>query len=389
MKIIHVEDYFDPEAGYQINELLKIKEKAEIWLLCSKDMKPFHKQYSKEIENKDRNFEEKYGVKIKRLDTLFKIGSRIFYKNLKKEILKLNPDILFLHGIGDFKDLLFLFKKYPFLTFRDCHMSWIASRNKYAKLYYKFYSKTFAKIINNKDFYICIYALGIEEKEYLQVLGIKEEKIKMLPHGYNKNIYFYDKNIREKFRKKLKIKNEILISYVGKFDNFKQPHLILKIIKQLGEEYILTNKLKFLFLGPKNIDYIKNTFEPLYEDLALKIQKQIIIMPGRKAEELNEVYNGSDICLWPQETTLSSIHAQVTKTLCIMENHSSNRERVIDNSNLYSIGNLDEAEKILKNIIKNEKYLKKKNEFYIENLEKREYHYQVKNLYQEWEIMCK
>ena len=45
MKIVHVEDYFDPTAGYQINELLYAGKdlKDEVYLVTFTDMTPFHK----------------------------------------------------------------------------------------------------------------------------------------------------------------------------------------------------------------------------------------------------------------------------------------------------------------------------------------------------------
>lgn len=387
MKIIHIEDYFDADAGYQINELLKIKSNNQIFLICSKDMSPFHKEYNQEQKEKDKRFEEKFNIKILRMKIYFKIGTRIFYKNLIQQIKRIDPDVLFLHGIGDFKDLYFLLspeKKY--LIFRDCHMSWVASKNKFARLYYKFYSLTFAKIINKTSKYQQIYALGEEEKEYLEKLGIDNKKIQILPHGYNEKIYFKNNDLREKIRKELKIqKGDILISYIGKFDNLKKPHLNLEIFMKLGKSYIEKNKIKFLFLGPKQNKYMNEVFYPILEKIDFK--DEIIVEKGKNSEELNKYYNASDICLWPQETTLSSIHAQVTGTVCMMEAHSSNIERVVDNENLFEIGNLSSAVKVLKNIIENKKYLKES--LISEKLKNREYHIQIKTLYKKWEALLK
>lgn len=387
MKIIHVEDYFDADAGYQINELLKIKSNNQMFLICSKDMSPFHKEYNQEQKEKDKKFEEKFNIKLIRIEIFFKIGTRIFYKNLIQEIKKINPDILFLHEIGDFKDLYFLLSsKKKYLIFRDCHMSWIASKNKFANLYYKIYSLTFAKIINKTYKYQKIYALGKEEKEYLEKLGIDNEKIQMLPHGYNEKIYYKDNKVREEIRKELKIqKEDILISYIGKFDNLKKPHLNLEIFIELGKSYIEKNKIKFLFLGPKQNKYMDEVFYPILKKI--DFENRIIMEEGKNSEELNKYYNASDICLWPQETTLSSIHAQITGTTCVMESHSSNIERVVDNKNLFEVGNLNSALEVLKNIIENKKYLKES--LIPEELKNREYHIQIKTLYEEWEALLK
>lgn len=389
MRIIYVEDYFDSEAGYQINEMLKIKTKNEIFLICTKDMGPFHKVYNKLQEEKDREFENRFNIKIIRLDIAFKIGGRVIYQDLIKEIRKIEPNVLFLHGIGDFKDAYFLLlKKKNYLIFRDCHMSWVASRNKFAKLYYRFFANTFAKIINNSLKYEKIYSLGSEETEYLTAIGIKKQRIEMLPHGYNKNIYFQSDELRKKVRNELELKEKtILISYVGKFDSYKKPHIALEIYQELGKNFIEKMDLKFLFLGPKDDNYMENFFYPILEKMNFK--DRIIILPGRKSEELNEIYNASDICIWPQETTLSSIHAQATGRVCIMENHTSNQERVIDDENLYEIGNIASGVKKLKQVIEKNEYKKDNIKRYEDFLSKREYHYQIENLYNNWEKLLK
>ena len=79
-----------------------------------------------------------------------------------------------------------------------------------------------------------------------------------------------------------------------------------------------------------------------------------------------------------KETTLSSIHAQICGCQVIMENHKSNRERVINNENLFEIDNLEQASQILKKIIDNNEY--KNRMEYIPFLKDREYNNQVKKL---------
>ena len=70
MKIVHIEDFFHPDAGYQINVLAKYQANAghEVIILTSEiDKIPdfltifFGKD---NIEQKDREYESKYGVKI-------------------------------------------------------------------------------------------------------------------------------------------------------------------------------------------------------------------------------------------------------------------------------------------------------------------------------------
>lgn len=378
-KIIYVEDYFDSSAGYQINELIKVTpNNIELILITSVDMSPFYKIYDESEKEKDRLFSEKYGVKIIRLDVRLKIGTRIILKNLKRTIKKINPYAVFLHGFGDFKDIQFLIApKLKYKIYRDCHMSWVASKNKYAKYLYKTYALSLALIINYTNKYSKIYALGCEEKEYIKALGINEKKISVLPHGYNDTVFYLDENLRKITRKNLGIeRDEILISYIGKFDSKKEPHINLEIFNSLGEKFIKEHKIKILFLGPKEKEYMDNVFNKRLEKASYI--DNIIMLPRKKVEELNQYYNASDICMWPKETTLSSIHAQIAGSKIIMENHKSNQERVIENEFLFEIGNLEDAKNKLSNLIK--KLEDKKYKLNLKLFESREYKNIIKKL---------
>ena len=375
MKIIHVEDYFDPTAGYQINELLLASSNFddEVYLITSTDMSPFHKKLDVE---KDIEFEKKTGVKIYRLETVLKISTRVILKGLEKIIEQIEPDLVYFHGIGDFKDLQLWRKKRKYKVVRDCHMSWVASKNKFNKIYFFLYNVFFATIINRTDKYDKIFALGSEEYEYLIKLGIDNSKIDFLKHGYNKSIIYYDACERSEIREKYKFKSEdIVISYIGKFNDFKEPDIILDMISDLDEVYIKKNNLKLLFIGPKEDIYFRK-FNKKLNSIINKID--VVIDESKPYSQLRKYYSASDICIFPKETTLSSIHAQVCGCPVIMEKHQSNYERVIESKNLFEIDNRKEAVSILQEIIKEKTYIK--NNIYIEKLSEREYSNQVNKL---------
>lgn len=375
MKIVHIEDYFDPTAGYQINELLYASKNFndDVYLITSKDMTPFHKKFD---VDEDRDFEQSTGVKIYRLESVFKISSRLILKNLAKVLNEINPDVVFMHGIGDFKDLQLWMKKPNYKIVRDCHMSWIASKNKFRHIFYYMYRLMFASIINRTNKYDVIYALGDEEYEYLKKIGIEDNKIDYLPHGYNESIMYYDETERNNIREKYKIAaDDIVISYIGKFNYSKRPDLIIDIINRFDEKYIITNKLKLLFIGPKENIYMKEFNEKL-EKIDKKIP--IIIDDSKSFDELRKYYSASDICIFPKETTLSSIHAQVCGCPVIMEDYKSNRERVVTEDNLYKVDNFEQASNILKKILENKDYEKNNVDKLL--LENREYKNQVKKL---------
>lgn len=375
MRIIHVEDHFDPTAGYQINELLIASKNFddEVYLITSEDMTPFHKDVD---IKQDQEFQQRTGITIIRLETRFKLSSRLVLKGLNRKIEEIAPDVVFMHGIGDFKDLILWRKKTNYKIFRDCHMSWIASKNRFRKIFYSIYKKLFANIINKTNKYDVIYALGTEEYEYLLNLGIYESKIEYLPHGYNDSIMYYDKNERNQIRKHYKFEDDdIIISYIGKFNFSKRPDLIVDIISNIEREYISTFNLKLLFIGSKDEIYMKE-FNNKIEGIKNKIE--IVIDGPKNFSELRKYYSASDICIFPKETSLSSIHAQVCGCPVIMENHKSNDERVINSKNLYKIDDHTEATNILKRIVNNKEYTKMAVE--LKMLQNREYKNQIKML---------
>ncbi|NVO72621.1 glycosyltransferase [Photobacterium damselae] len=384
MKVVMVKYFFDTDANYQITEMAKVwPEQHELIIITTKYLDYVHKHYDDNQKIKDEIFEKKYGVKIIRLDCWLRIGTRVLFKKLKNTVDEISPDVLFIHGIGDFNDIFYLYGKNKYLTFRDCHMSWIASKNKLAKFYYKFYSFLFAPIINKFNKYELVYALGVEEKEYLNALGISNRKIFMLPHGYNKDNYYISSTIRNNGRKELLLsENDILITYTGKFDFSKLPHLNFNIYNNFSDDFVSKYNIKFLFIGHKNNEYYNTIF--LKELDKFKYKDKVIILPGIPGDELVKIYNSSDICLWPKETTLSSIHAQVCGCKVIMENHTSNKERVIDNNNLFEINNIDDAFEKLRALIINKEI---GNKIELSSIKDREYTYQVKKMLESWEIL--
>ena len=102
-------------------------------------------------------------------------------KGLFRKIRELNPDLVFFHGIGDFKDLQLFGRRPNYVVVRDCHMSWAAARNRFRRVFYAFYRRTFAPVINKTDRYKVIFATSLEAVDYLRHIGISDSKIGIYP----------------------------------------------------------------------------------------------------------------------------------------------------------------------------------------------------------------
>ncbi|NQE01023.1 glycosyltransferase [Enterococcus gallinarum] len=380
MRIIHVEDRFEPLAGYQINELIKeqVELNYDITIITS-DL-PIFSDKSK-LGELDKEFQKNYPVRIIRLKPLFILSQRYYFHKLFRLLDSLQPDLVFLHGIVDFKDLILLKSSRKYIIVRDCHMSWVASKNKFSKILPTFYSLFFSKIVNTTTKYKKIYSLGIEETQYLQKLKINESKIEDLYHGYNSKDMFYSKEYRKKLRKKYAVKEtEVFIGYIGKFDSAKQPDLIFDILNKIDKKYL--EKIKVLFVGNLFGEYGSKFLKKAEKSI---LKENIFYENAQPYENLYKYYSALDICVWPKETTLSSIHAQVCNTIPIMEDHLSNRERVIENKYLYEIDNLEDAGKKIEQAIDNLETINF--ESMTRKIHDRDYTYRVKILSSEWESM--
>lgn len=381
MNIIHVEDRFEPNAGYQINEMIKqhCKNKENNVFLITSDLPIFSdnikqlKSYDKELLNRFNN------LTIMRIKPKFILSSRYYFPKLLKKIDDLNPDILYLHGIVDFKDLILL-KNKEYLIFRDCHMSRSGSQNRLSKQIIKFYNLFFSKMASKK--YQKVYYLGEEEREYISSIGIIKDKQSPLLHGYDGSVMYYSNMERNRIRDSLHINNdEILITYTGKLDHYKEPHLIFDIIEGVSIDNI--DKLKILFVGNINSEY-KQLFLNRYNEFEFK--EKCIFLDSVPYEELYKYYSASDICIWPKQCTLSALHGQVCRTLAVLEKQDSNIERVFHHDNLYEKNNINQASMILDRIISNEEYLISDEEYskILDHFSSRDYNKQIVNLEESW-----
>jgi glycosyltransferase involved in cell wall biosynthesis len=154
----------------------------------------------------------------------------------------------------------------------------------------------------------------------------------------------------------------------------------LDIYQYLGKDFIEKNRLKFVFIGPVNKTYFDEIFMAKLDKLTYK--DRVTILPAVPADELVEVYNGTDLCLWPRETTLSSIHAQVCGRPVIMEDHVSNIERVVDRSFLFKKASLKDAATKLTSAIES---VKQGHIINISELDEREYNAQLKKMLNSWQ----
>ena len=178
-----------------------------VWTRAYEDAKEFINQgydvrvfSSNETENGEivSNTENINGIKINRFSILKRNGYALWLKGLKKEISKLNPEIIIAHGLRKpyLKTAVNVSKEIGAKCYCVTHAPFINKNlrswklNVIIKLYDNFIGK---KIMNsfNKIITICKW-----EKNVLLDLGCNEDKIEYIPNSLSDD-FFNDQSVEE------------------------------------------------------------------------------------------------------------------------------------------------------------------------------------------------
>lgn len=361
MKVLHIEDRFHPEMGYQPNFFAKYNDPSnEFIILTSNSLSIWNEANVEDITKyKDKEFETKYNVKIIRTKVRFDRGGKslIWLVNLKKIISKINPDVIYVHGIELITTArLILSRKITtkYVVVSDTHsllnQHW---DNIIFKLYLWHLKNIIAKRVNKKR--ITVFYTTQENRYILEkIYGINSENVESCPIGTDFNVYQYDENAGRELKKTLNIlPDEIILLYTGKFNKFKQPHIILDAVKSVENK--IKTKVHLIFIGAKNQEYFDKYFKYRFENNDIKV----LILASVKSSELYKYYSMADFAVFPKENTLSSLDSQACKLPILMEEDETNKERARLGGLLYEKNNLvDLANKIISLI--NDSSLKKK-----------------------------
>ncbi|MBV8660649.1 MAG: glycosyltransferase family 4 protein [Candidatus Dependentiae bacterium] len=328
MNIVHVEDFFHPEAGYQLNMLapLQVKQGHTVTIITAElDKIP---EYLKgffgedQINLKDNHFEKETGVKVIRVPLLIHYSGRAIFKfSIFKKIAAIKPDILFAHGIDSATGMLFsVFSKwlsYPVIS--DCHMVEIASKNKFNKYFRKFFSYFIAPIIIKNN----IHIIRLFDDDYVErCLGVPLSQTTY--HQYGTDTTFFkpcDLN-RKLIRDELGLgHDEFVVVYAGKMDDAKGG---LFFSNAILDKFETTNNktISFLIIGNTNGEYEENV-NSIFKKSANKISR----IPTQKYRDLLKYYQAADIAIYPKQCSMSFFEAQSCGLPVIFENNNINISR--------------------------------------------------------------
>lgn len=326
MVIVNIEDFFHPNAGYQINILSKYLTKFghKVYIVTSElDLIPdFLTSFfgKNNIDELDRKFEKNTGVKIIRLPVLKYISGRvIFKKNLISVIKKINPDIIYAHGNDTFNgiNLIVNYKKNGIPLITDNHMLEMASKNPFNKIFRLFYRLFIKPIILKHN----IKVIKTQKDDYVnRCLGIPNNLTPWISYGSDTMLFHPNLIVKQNFRKEYDIlKDELVFVYTGKLDESKGGLLLANAIKN---KIFAKKRPIFVIVGNAIGEYGKKV-----ENLLSTSENRVIRFPTQHYEKLSYFYQIADIALFPKQCSLSFYDAQACGCPVLSENNNINIDR--------------------------------------------------------------
>lgn len=150
-----------------------------------------------------------------------------------------------------------------------------------------------------------IYCVSEKLKTHLcDKYGINRKKIMVFHGAAEIKTFFYDKMLREKLRKELKISNKIILIYSGQLDKpWQIPEKIFELFSKLRKR--IPNL--YLIILTFNVDIAKA------QSAKFNIKNDEILIKTVEYEELNKYYNAADFGLLLREDKLVNNVASPTK----------------------------------------------------------------------------
>lgn len=326
MKIVHVEDFFHPDAGYQINILPKylVRQGHKVTILTGEMEKmPEHLTafFGRDhMEERDRAYEQAYGVKIVRLPLRAFVSGRAFFApGLMDAIRAEQPDILYVHGNDTVTGMWATWnrKKFGCPLVLDSHMLEMASENRLRNLFRLFYKAFVTPIVKKEG----LTVIRTQDDPYVEkCLGIPLRQAPWISYGSDTLLFHPDEAVKSAFRKEHGISEDaFVVVYAGKLDESKGG----KLLSELTARPLNTDReVVYVVVGNATGDYgreVEETFE--------KSPYRVLRFPTQKYADLAPFFQCADLAVFPRQCSLSFYDVQACGLPVLSEDNNINADR--------------------------------------------------------------
>lgn len=326
MKIVQLEDFFHPDAGYKINILSKYFARMgheTVIITAELDKIPdFLVSFfgRDNIAARDREYSERYGVQIIRRPIWAYVSGRALFKDDLAELVNsLHPDVLYVHGNDTAAGMWILrhLKAFDCPIVMDNHMVEMASQNPLRKLYRAYY-RSFITPIIVKNRIPVIRAMNDDYVE--RCLGVPLSLAPWISYGSDMLLFHPDKAAGAKFREANGISDDaFVVLFAGKFDESKGGMLLAELTCR---EIKTDREIVYLMIGNATGEY-GAAVEKRFKDSRYRI----IRLPTQKYCDLAGFYQAADVGLIAKQASLNFFDMEACGVPVLSEDNNLNRDR--------------------------------------------------------------
>ena len=326
MKIVQIEDFFHPDAGYQVNILSKylVKFGHSVTILTG-DLEHIPERLTgffgkEDIAGRDRLYETATGVRIVRLPLRAYVSGRAFFDgSLPQHIRAENPDILFAHGNDVLSGMWATLnrRKLGCPLVLDSHMLEMASENRLRQAFRLFYRTFFTPIIKREN----LTVIRTQDDPYVEkCLGIPLTQAPWISYGSDTLLFHPDAAVKAAFRKAHGISRDaFVVVYAGKMDEAKGGRLLAELTaKTLHTD----REVVYLIVGNAAGDYGREV-----EAAFTKSPYRVLRFPTQKYAELAPFFQCADLAVFPRQCSLSFYDVQACGLPVLFEDNNINVAR--------------------------------------------------------------
>ena len=330
MRIVHVEDFIHPDAGYQVNMLarLQVLQGHQVDIVAGElDKIPtFLTEFfgRDRIEARDERYRSETGARIHRVPLHgFYSGRAIFHMfRLLKKVHQLKPDVVFVHGEDTLTGMLFivLSGRLPYPLVLDCHMLEMASKNRYREYFRVFYKRFITPIILKRK----IPLIRVVDSDFVEkCLGIPLKHTHYLSLGTDTDYFHPNSGVKRQVREQLGLsEGAFVVLYAGKLDEQKGGILLSDaVMKKLKSS--TGRAIEFLIIGNVVGEYGKRVEEKLKSS-----ENRVVRLPTQRYFDLAQYYQSADLAVFARQCSMSFFEAQSCGLPVLFEQNEINNMRV-------------------------------------------------------------
>ena len=350
MKILKIWSSFQTELKYHDHYLSEIMQKDGVkTTFVSSDKIDLEFLPFLENKNIEAGLDDYKGSKIIRLKSI-EFMRKPFIIEIKKLYLILTNkkyNLVHIYGIGNPISMLSLlilkvFRKDMPVIINDHSNINLKNTSIIGSIYYKINIFLFSKLQQQVNLIITpnISTNNFVKKHY----SIDSTKMKIIPLGYDKQIFSYNKNLKNK-------SNKLIIGFAGKILQNKRLELLIDVVSELDN-----NSIECEFIG---MNENETQYQIELKNYAKEKGIQVIFKALFKEEtKLAKFYNYIDLAVFPGSISITTLEANGCGTPIVLYNSIEGLENRVEGDRGFLF---DKKEELTKYILKYINMKKEKN----------------------------